>query len=91
MGELAVGAINWPPTLRDGQDRVDLDGRQGVHRMPARGKIRERADITSTLTPTMHPIIGHLPQRTHPTVRVPAGDRVVDDLEDHLFRFGVDA
>lgn len=48
MSDLAMGTINRPPPLCDGQDRVDLDRHQTVHRMTARSKICERADIAAT-------------------------------------------
>jgi hypothetical protein len=38
----------------------------------------------------VHPVIGDLPQRAHPGVREPGGDRVVDRLEDQFFDFGGD-
>lgn len=91
MSELAVGTIDRPRPLRDLENLVDLSGHQRVHRMATRSTVGERADITSTLPPAMHPVIGHLPQRTHPRVRVAAGNRVVDDLEDQLLRLSADA
>lgn len=90
MGELAMRPIDGSPLLRDRQDGVDLGGDQTMHRVPTRGQIRQRAQITSAGPPTVHPVVGHLPQLARPAMREPARDRVIDDFEDQLFDLGGD-
>ena len=86
----AVAAIDRTPLLGDGQQGVDLRGQDGVHRVPARRLVHERAHITEPGPPPMQPIIGHALQRPRAAVAEPAGHRSVDTLEDQLVDLGGD-
>ena len=90
MGQLAMRPIDRSPLLGDRQNVVDLGRYQAMHRVPTRRQVRERAELALAGPPPVHPIVGHLPQLTHPPVREPVGDRVIDGLQHQFLHLGGD-
>ena len=90
MGQLAVGAVDRPPLLGDGQDGFHLGGRQAVHGVAAGGLVHQSAHVSPPCPPAVHTVVGHAPQGARPAVAEPAGDGVVDGLEDMLLDLGGD-
>ena len=91
MGELAMGPVDRSPFLSDSEDLRDLVGQQGMHRRASRGEVAERAQLASAGPPTVHPVVGDLPQTGGPRVPEPGGNGVVDGSEDQLFDLGGDS
>lgn len=91
MGELAMGPVNGPPRLGDGEDRVDLLLEEPVDGVAARGPVRQRAQFPAAGPPPVDPVIGDLPEAADPGVVEPGGDGFVDGLENVLLDLGGDS
>jgi len=90
VGQLAMRPVDRSPLLGDRQHGVDLDQHQAMHGVPTRRKVRERAELAATLPPAVHPVVGHLPRLTHPPVREPVSDRVIDSLQHQFLHLAGD-
>lgn len=61
-----------------------------MHRVPTRRSVDQRPVLAAAGPPPVHPIVAHLPQRTHPVVREPVRGGVIHGLEDQLLDLGGD-